>query len=300
MGDYLVRAQGYNGQVRAFAVRSTDLIEEVRKRLDTWPTATAALGRALSAGAMMGAMLKGDDRLTIQINGGGPIGKIVVDANAHGEVRGYVNHPHVHFPPNNQGKLDVARAVGKDGYLHVVKDLGLKEPYRGSSPIISGELGEDFTYYFATSEQTPSAVGLGVIVSPDNSVQAAGGFILQLLPGAEEEVIGRLEHQLATIRPVSQMVQSGLSPEEMLAEVLGETPIILSSMDVHFRCGCSLDRARSALASLGRGELEDILEKGEEPEIECHFCREKYRVPLLDIEELLKPNAEGIREDEQK
>lgn len=284
MTDYIVRATAYDEQVRAFAVRSTEVVKEIQERLDTWPTASAALGRAISAGAMMGAMLKGEERLTVQIKGDGPLGQIVVDANAHGEVRGYVKNPHVDFPLNEKGKLDVARAVGQEGYLYVTKDLGLKEPYRGSSPIISGELGEDFTYYFVTSEQTPSAVGVGVLVAPDKNVIASGGFIIQLMPMADEEVIDRLEKQIAKIPPVSTMIREGLTPEEMLAQVLGETPRILDHIPLVFHCGCSLERAKGALTSLGKGELEDILAKGESPEIECHFCKERYQIPLEEIQ----------------
>lgn len=288
MKDYIVRATAYDGQVRAFAIRSTGVVREIQERLDTWPTASAALGRTISAGAMMGAMLKGEDRLTVQVKGDGPLGQIVVDANARGEVRGFVTNPHIDFPLNDRGKLDVARAVGREGYVYVTKDLGMKEPYRGSSPIISGELGEDFTYYFVTSEQTPSAVGVGVLVAPDKLVVAAGGFIVQLLPMADEEVISRLEKQIATIPPVSKMIQEGLTPEQMLEQVLGEVPKIMDRLEVVFHCGCSLNRAKGALTSLGRAELEDILAKGEIPEIECHFCKEKYQIPLEEIESMVK------------
>ncbi len=288
MKDYIVRATAYEGRVRAFAIRSTGVVQEIQERLDTWPTASAALGRAISAGTMMGAMLKGEDRLTIQVKGDGPLGQIVVDANAHGQVRGFVTNPHVDFPLNDQGKLDVARAVGREGYLYVTKDLGMKEPYHGSSPIISGELGEDFTYYFATSEQTPSAVGVGVLVAPEKTVIAAGGFIIQLLPMADEEVISRLEKQIASIPPISKMIQENLTPEEMLEQVLGEAPHILDHMEVVFHCGCSLDRAKGALTSLGRAELEDIFAKGDIPEVECHFCKERYQIPLVEIEKMIK------------
>ncbi len=287
MSDYIVRGTAYDGQVRAFAVCSTEVVKEIQQRLDTWPTASAALGRSISAGAMMGAMLKGEDRLTLQIKGDGDLGQIVVDANAVGEVRGYVTNPHVDFPLNEHGKLDVARAVGHNGYLYVTKDLGMKEPYRGSSPIISGELGEDFTYYFATSEQTPSAVGVGVLVAPEKPILASGGFIVQLMPMADETVISRLEEQIAKIPAVSKMIQEGLTPEQMLEQVLGEVPMILDKIDLRFHCGCSLDRAKGAIASLGKAEIEDIVRKREEPIVECHFCRESYRIPLSDIEDLL-------------
>jgi len=190
--DELVRGIAWGGGLRVFAARTTGLAGELQRRHGTYPTATAALGRAATAGAMMGAMLKGEEKLTVQVKGDGPLGQIVVDANAKGEVRGYVDNPQVHLPSNAQGKLDVAGAVGRSGYIHIVKDLGLKEPYRGSVPIVSGELGEDFTYYFASSEQTPSAVGLGVLVDVDGSVKHAGGFILQIMPGAEDRDVARL------------------------------------------------------------------------------------------------------------
>lgn len=196
MTDYLVKATAYNNQVRAYAVRTTEAVNEAQRRHHSWPTASAALGRSMTAGVIMGAMLRNEDKLTIRINGGGPIGTILVDANAKGEVRGYVTNPQTHFDLNPIGKLDVARAVGTDGTLIVSKDIGLKQPYVGLTPIISGELGEDFTSYLVQSEQTPSSVGAGVIVNPDNSIQAAGGFIIQLMPGTQEEVINVIERRL--------------------------------------------------------------------------------------------------------
>lgn len=289
MKDYLVRAISRNGKVRAFAIRSTGVVEESRKRLDTWPVASAALGRSISAGAIMGAMLKGNERLTVIIKGGGPIGQIVVDANAKGEVRGYVTNPHIHFPLNAVGKLDVARAVGTDGQLIVTKDLGLKDPYHGSVELISGELGEDFTYYFAKSEQTPSAVSVGVLVNPDNSIKAAGGFIIQLLPGLKEEEISELEKRLAQIPPVSSMVGEGLSPEEILYAVLGKDDVeILDYLDVVFSCHCSIERMENALISLGEEELQSIIDEQGEAELTCHFCNEVYQLDKPDLERLMK------------
>ena len=206
MNDYLVKALGYNGQVRAYAVSTTDTVAEAQRRHYTWPTASAALGRAMTAGVMMGAMMKGDDKLTIKIEGGGPLGSILVDSNAKGEVRGYVTNPQTHFDLNDQGKLDVRRAVGTDGMLTVVKDIGLKDHFTGQTPIISGELGDDFTYYLVTSEQVPSSVGVGVLVNPDNTIKAAGGFISQLMPGTEEETIVAIEQQLKVIPPISKLI----------------------------------------------------------------------------------------------
>ncbi len=253
MKDYLIKALGYEGQVRAYAVSTTDTVGEAQRRHYTWPTASAALGRAMTAGVMMGGMLKGEEKLTIKIEGGGPIGSILVDSNAKGEVRGYVTHPQTHFDLNEQGKLDVRRAVGTDGLLTVIKDIGLRDYFSGQVPLVSGELGEDFTYYFVTSEQVPSSVGVGVLVNPDNSILAAGGFIIQLMPGTSEDTISKIENRLSTITPVSKMIQSGMTPEEILTEILGEGNVdILEKMDVQFSCQCSKERIANALISLGK------------------------------------------------
>lgn len=275
------------GRVRAFAVRTTGLVEELRQRHDTWPTATAALGRTLTAGAMMGAMLKGEEKLTIQVQGNGPIGQIVVDANAHGEVRGYVSEPHIHLPSNSQGKLDVAGAVGREGFLHVIKDLGLKEPYRGSVPIISGELGEDFTYYFAASEQTPSAVGLGVLVAPDNSVIVAGGFVVQLLPGLSDEEITVIEQAVGAMPPVTALMDQGLELEEMLRWLLPDVEI-LEQMEIGFKCQCSRERVEQTLVSLGKSELEQLIEEDGKAEVVCHFCNEAYSFNKDELQQILE------------
>lgn len=276
-----------SGRVRAFAVRTTGLVEELRQRHDTWPTATAALGRTLTAGAMMGAMLKGEEKLTIQVQGNGPIGQIVVDANAHGEVRGYVSEPHIHLPSNSQGKLDVAGAVGREGFLHVIKDLGLKEPYRGSVPIISGELGEDFTYYFAASEQTPSAVGLGVLVAPDNSVIVAGGFVVQLLPGLSDEEITVIEQAVGAMPPVTALMDQGLELEEMLRWLLPDVEI-LEQMEIGFKCQCSRERVEQTLVSLGKSELEQLIEEDGKAEVVCHFCNEAYSFNKDELQQILE------------
>lgn len=287
MTDYLVKALGYNGQVRAYAVSTTDTVCEAQRRHNTWPTASAALGRAVTAGVMMGAMLKGDEKLTIKIEGGGPIGAILVDSNAKGEVRGYVTNPQVHFELNEDGKLDVRRAVGTDGMLTIVKDIGLRDYFTGQVPIVSGELGEDFTYYFAVSEQIPSSVGVGVLVNPDNTIQSAGGFIIQLMPGTEDETITEIENHLQTIPPVSKMVQMGLTPEEILEQLLGENHVqILEKMPVAFECQCSRERIANALISLGKAEIEDMIKTEGKAEAQCHFCNEKYHFSKEDLEEL--------------
>jgi molecular chaperone Hsp33 len=287
MGDYLVKALAYDGQVRAYAARTTETVGEAQRRHQTWPTASAALGRALTAGVMMGAMLKGDETLTIKIDGGGPIGTILVDSNAKGEVRGYVANPHVHFELNEHGKLDVARAVGKNGMLTVVKDLGLRDFFTGQVPIISGELGEDFTYYFASSEQVPSSVGVGVLVNPDNTILAAGGFIIQLMPGTEEKTIEQIEQRLQTIPPVSKMIESGLTPEEILEKLLGKGNVkVLETLPVAFVCRCSRERIADALISLGSQEIQDIIDKEGYAEASCHFCNETYHFTKEELKQL--------------
>lgn len=273
--DRLIRGTAMNGKVRAFAVRTTELVEELRRRHDTYPTATAAMGRTVTAAAMMGAMLKGEERLSIQVKGDGPIGQIVADANAKGEVRGTVTNPHVQLPSNSKGKLDVAGAVGTTGFIHVTKDLGLKDPYRGSVPLVSGELGEDFTYYFALSEQTPSAVGLGVLVDTDSSVIVAGGFIIQLLPGLSDPEIDAIEKAVGQLPPVTSLLDQGLELEEMLRWILPDVKV-LDEMDITFSCHCSWERVERTLISLGRDELIQLRDEGKETEVVCDFCNEVY------------------------
>ena len=286
MSDYMIRATGFKGHVRAFAARTTGIVEEMRHRHDMWNTATAAAGRTLTTTLMMGAMLKGNESLSVKIKGGGPIGQIVAEANAHGEGVAYVTNPHVHFELNEKGKLDVKRAVGTDGFVYVTKDLGLKEPYQGSSPIVSGEIGEDFTYYFMVSEQTPSAVGVGVLVNPeDRSVLAAGGFILQLLPATPDDVVTQIEERLSQLPQVSRMIGEGLSPEEILAKVLDE-PKILSRTEIHFRCDCSEQKVIRALISMGKEEMDSMIAEQGEAEVHCHFCNERYHFDKSALEDI--------------
>ncbi|AWQ15454.1 Hsp33 family molecular chaperone HslO [Bacillus velezensis] len=284
--DYLIKAIAYGGKVRAYAARTTDMVNEAQRRHDTWPTASAAIGRTMTASLMLGAMLKGEDKLTVKIEGGGPIGAIVADANAKGEVRAYVSNPHVHFDLNEQGKLDVRRAVGTDGTLSVVKDLGLRDYFTGQVEIVSGELGDDFTYYLVSSEQVPSSVGVGVLVNPDNTILAAGGFIIQLLPGTDEETISTIEKQLSQIEPISKLIQKGLTPEEILEEVLGQKPDVLETMPVKFHCSCSKDRFETAILGLGKKEIQDMIEEDGKAEAVCHFCNEKYLFTKEELEEL--------------
>ena len=289
MEDYLVKALAFNGQVRAYAVRSTELVSEAQRRHYTWPTASAALGRAMTATVMMGAMLTGDDKLTVKIDGDGPLGHILVDGNAKGEVRGYVLNPQTHFDLNEHGKLDVRRAVGTTGTLTVVKDIGMRDFFTGQVPIVSGELGEDFTYYFSTSEQVPSSVGVGVLVNPDNSILAAGGFIIQLMPGTEDETITKIENRLKTIPPISKQIEKGLTPEELLEEILGDEPIkFLEKMPISFTCTCSKERFGTAIISLGAEEIQDMIETDGQAEAHCHFCNEKYIFTKEELEGLKK------------
>jgi len=285
MKDYLIRGTAMDGKVRAFAVKTTHLTEEMRQRHGTTPVATAALGRTAAAALMMGAMLKGEEKLTVQVKGGGPIGQIVVDANAKGEVRGYVSEPLVDLPLNAVGKLDVAGVVGTDGFLYIIKDLGLKEPYRGSIPIVSGELAEDFTHYFAKSEQTPSAVALGVLVDVDYTVRASGGWIIQLLPGLSDQAITEIEQQLAGVPPISTLLDQGKSLEDILADILPSVQILEKS-PVYFKCFCSRERVKNTLISLGRDELKSLIEE-EGAEIVCHFCNGKYQFNVEELKELL-------------
>ncbi|HEY4532053.1 MAG TPA: Hsp33 family molecular chaperone HslO [Kurthia sp.] len=288
MSDYLVRATGFNSSVRAFAVSTTETVGEAQRRHDTWPTTSAALGRTMTAGVMMGAMQKGEDRLTIKIQGDGEIRGIVVDANAKGEVRGYAVNPHVHYDLNEHGKLDVRRAVGTEGSLSVVKDAGLRDYFTGQVPLVSGEIAEDFTYYFAKSEQVPSAVGLGVLVDTDNSILASGGFVIQVMPNVEDEIITAIEEQLSKIEPVSKMIEKGYTPEQILEAVLGKENVsVLDSMPVSFDCNCSKERFSAALLSLGTNEIQTLIDEEGHAETQCHFCMEVYDFSKEELEGII-------------
>ncbi|MFD1864676.1 Hsp33 family molecular chaperone HslO [Planococcus chinensis] len=288
MGDYLVRGLGFGGNVRAFAVDATDTVAEAQRRHGTWPTASAALGRAMTGGVMLGAMLKGDNKVTLKIEGGGPIGAILVDSDADGRVRGYVTNPQTQVDSDIKGKLNVKGAVGTTGMLSIVKDLGMKENFTGQSPIVSGEIAEDLTYYFAVSEQVPSSVGLGVLVDTDNSILAAGGFIIQLMPDTDEETITKIEKQLGSIEPVSTMIQRGLSPEEVLEEVLGKGNVqILDKMPVKFECNCSKERFAEGILGLGEKEIRDMIDEQGMAEAQCHFCLETYHYSKEELEALI-------------
>lgn len=289
MKDYLVKALAYDDKVRAYATITTETIEEARRRHDTLPTASDALGRSMTAGVMLGAMLKGEDTITVKIDGRGPIGTILVDANAEGEVRGYVSHPQTHFDLNEQGNLDVQRAVGTDGLLTVSKDVGLQQPFVGQIPLVTGEIGEDFTSYLFNSEQAASAIGVGVLVNPDHTIQAAGGFIIQLMPGAEEEIIGEIEERLKVIAPISSMIAEGMTPEQMLEQILGAGNVeVLERMPVHFQCQCSRERISNAIISLGNDEIKDMIQTDGQAEANCHFCNETYHFTKENLEELIE------------
>lgn len=284
MSDYLVRATAADAQVRAFAVTARDTVETARAAHDTSPVMTAALGRLLCAGAMMGSMMKGEaDILTLQVQGDGPAGGLTVTADSRGRVKGYAVNPQVILPPNSQGKLDVGGAVGA-GSLRVIKDLGLKEPYVGQTQLQTGEIAEDLTYYFAASEQVPSSVGLGVLMEKNNTVKQAGGFIVQLMPFAEGNVIEKLEANLSRIHSVTKLLEDGNSPEQILGILLeGMDMEILSDMPVEFYCNCSRERVAKALYSIGKKEMDEMIKDGEPIEVKCHFCNTAYQFSVEDL-----------------
>lgn len=286
--DYIVRASLANDSVRAFAISSTHLVAEARERHRTLPVVTAALGRLLSAGAIMGSMMKGDkDIVTVSLKGDGPAGYITVTADSHGHVKGFPGNPNVDIPRKYAGKLDVGAAVGR-GLLTVSYDLGLKEPYSGQVEIQTGEVAEDLAYYFTVSEQLPSAVGLGVMVDTDSSVKHAGGFIVQLLPDAPEDVIELLEKKLANLEPVTTMMEQGMTPEEMLLRIFEGVDIEFTERhDVKFYCDCSKEKVKRALAAISDKDLQDIVNDDEDIEVKCFFCNTAYKFSIADIKDIL-------------
>ena len=285
----MIRATAAEGQIRAFAVTSKELVEEARKRHNTSPIVTAALGRLMSGAVMMGSMMKGDkDLLTIRVNGDGPMRGMTVTADAAGNVKGYPFVPDVVLPANALGKLDVAGAIGA-GNMSVIKDMGLKEPYIGQTALQTGEIAEDLTYYFAVSEQVPSAVGLGVLMNKENTVEQAGGFIIQLMPFAEEEVIEKLEKKVAEVTSVTSLLAQGYNPEMILQKLLGDLGLeITENMPVRFYCGCSKERVTKALASISRAELDDIIKDGKPIEVNCDFCNTHYTFDIDELKEIGK------------
>ncbi len=293
MPDYLLKSLGYNGEVRVYAVDATETVAEAQRRHGTWSAASAALGRTMIGGILLGATLKGEEKMTVKVEGNGPAGHIVVDSNGKGEVKGYIANPKISLPLNEAGKLDVSGAVGTEGTLTVTKDLGMKEAFSGQVPLVSGELGEDFTYYMATSEQTPSAIGLGVLVDTDDSIKAAGGFMIQVMPDATDETITALEAQLASIPMISQLLENGENPEAIIKRLLGEENVkVLEKMPVSFKCECSKERFATAIIALGEEEISSMIEEDHGAEASCHFCGNTYHYDEADLESL---KAEAIR-----
>ncbi|MBC5664015.1 MULTISPECIES: Hsp33 family molecular chaperone HslO [Dorea] len=288
MKDYIVRATAANGQVRAFAAITRETVEEARQHHGTSPVATAALGRLLTAGTMMGSMMKNEtDMLTLQVRGDGPIGGITVTADSKGDVKGYVENPDVMLPPKN-GKLDVGGAVGI-GLLQVIKDMGLKEPYSGQTILVSSEIAEDLTYYFANSEQVPSSVGLGVLMEKDNTVKTAGGFIIQMMPFAEDATISQIEENLKHVTSVTELLDKGYTPEQLLEELLGNVGLeITDTMPTRFYCNCSKERVEQAVASVGKKDIQEMINDGKPIEVKCHFCNTAYHYSVEELKNILK------------
>lgn len=288
-GDYIVRASAAKHQLRAFAITSKNIVEKARQIHGTSPVATAALGRLLTAGSMMGSMMKGDrDLLTLQIECNGPIGGITVTADSNGNVKGYVNHPCVILPANVYGKFDVASAVGS-GFLNVIKDIGLKEPYNGQVQLVSGEIAEDLTYYYAISEQVTSSVGLGVLMDRDNFVKQAGGFIIQAMPDADDKVIDKLEDSINNIHSVTDLLEDGMKPEDILEHIIkGNDLEILEKIPVKYHCNCSKEKVSRAISSLGHSALQEMIEDGTPVEVNCHFCNTHYIFDVTELKELIR------------
>lgn len=288
MNDSIIRATAAGAQIRAFAAVTTNLVEEARQRHNTSPVATAALGRLMTGAVMMGSMMKNpEDILTVQIKCSGPIGGLTVTADSQGGVKGYAYNPDVMLPPKN-GKLDVGGALGQ-GVLTVIRDMGMKEPYSGQTILQTGEIAEDLTYYFATSEQIPSSVGLGVLMEGDNTVRCAGGFIVQVMPFVEDKVLDKLEENIGKIRPVTAMLDNGHTPEEMLREVLEGLDVeITDTLPAGFTCNCSKQRIEKAIISIGKKEIQSLIAEGKDIEVKCHFCNTAYSYSVDELKELLK------------
>lgn len=288
MSDYIVRATAANNQIRAFAATTKELVEQARSAHNTSPVATAALGRLLTAGSMMGSMMKGEkDVLTLQIKCSGPIQGLTVTADSNANVKGYVVCKEVMLPPNTKGKLDVGKALDL-GILSVIKDLGLKEPYVGQTHLLSGEIAEDLTYYFATSEQVPSSVALGVLMNKNNTVKQAGGFIIQLMPFAEEDIIDKLEKKIKEITSITSLLDQNMTPEMILDYVLGEFGLdIMDTMPTKFYCNCTKERVEKAIISIGKKEIQEMIEENKPIEVNCHFCNTQYTFEIGDLKKIL-------------
>ncbi|GEQ32408.1 heat-shock protein Hsp33 [Marinilactibacillus psychrotolerans] len=292
MTDKIIKALAYQNEIRVYVVEATEMVNEAQNKHDSWSTATAALGRAMIGTTLLGATLKGREKITVRIEGNGPIGYLVIDSNGKGETKGYIHNPQVNLPLNNNGKLDVRGAVGTDGMLTVSKDLGMKKPFVGQVPLVSGELGEDFTYYMANSEQVPSAIGVSVLVNPDETVKAAGGFMIQVLPNAKEETIKKLETVIAELPLVSRLMENGETPDEILERLVGKDNYqLLETTPVQFKCDCSKERFGDAIISLGVDEIQNMIDEDHGAEAVCHFCRTKYQYTENDLEKLKEEAA---------
>ena len=289
MSDYIIRGMAADKQVRFFAANTKDLVEKARRIHNTSPIATAALGRLMTGTAMMGSMCKNDsDIVTVQIKGDGPMGGLVVTSDAKARVKGYVYNKDVMLPPNAQGKLDVGGAIG-NGVLTVIKDLGLKEPYSGQTHLVSGEIAEDLTYYFAASEQIPTSVALGVLMNKDNTVRQAGGFIIQMMPYAEEETISKLEKKIAEFKSVTYALEHEHTPEKMMEDLLGDMDMkIYEKVPTQFHCNCSKERVEKAVISVGKDEIQSMIDDGEPIEVNCHFCNTHYHYSVDDLKRMLE------------
>ena len=289
MADYIVRGTAANNQIRVFAATTRELVEHARAAHGTSPVATAALGRLLTGGVMMGSMMKGEkDLLTLQIRCSGPIQGLTVTADARGNVKGYVYDPTVMLPPNPQGKLDVGKALDL-GVLSVIKDMGLKEPYMGQTQLVSGEIAEDLTYYFATSEQVPSAVALGVLMNKDNTVKQAGGFIIQLMPFAEDGLAEKLEDKLKDVTSITALLEKNMTPEDIVNEILGEFGVeFMDTLPARFYCNCTKERVEKAIISVGAKDLNEMIQEGKPIEVNCHFCNKKYEFSIEELKEILR------------
>lgn len=289
MGQIL-RATAMGGDVRLFATITTDIVEEARKIHNLSATSSAALGRLLTAGSMMGVMLKGDDdRLTLTIQGGGPAGNLVVAADSKGMVKGYMSNPQADLPPKDNGKLNVGALIGNDGFLTVIKDMGLKTPYTGKSELISGEIGDDLAYYFTTSEQTPSAVAVGVLVDKDLSIKGAGGLIVQMMPGSDEGLADVITYRLQEIPPLSTLISEGKNAEDILNLLFDDMDLQINErIETKYQCDCSRERIERALIAIGKKDLESLKKEQENVEVQCHFCNKKYVFDHNDIDKLLQ------------
>ena len=289
MSDYIIRGMAADKQVRFFAANTKELVEKARQIHNTSPIATAALGRLMTGTAMMGSMCKNDsDIVTVQIKGDGPMGGLVVTSDAKARVKGYVYNKDVMLPPNAQRKLDVGGAIG-NGVLTVIKDLGLKEPYSGQTNLITGEIAEDLTYYFASSEQIPTSVALGVLMNKENTVRQAGGFMIQMMPFAKEETISQIEENLKNITSVTDHLKKGETPEQILEILLGNLGLeITDTMPTRFYCNCSKERVEKAVISVGKKEIQDMIDEGKDIEVKCHFCNTAYKYTVDELKDILK------------